>query len=121
MYTVFFVIQIILAVLLIGVILIQRSSDDGLSGLGGGGGSGGGNAFLSGRASANLLTRTTAVLAALFMINSLFLANMATRISAQHSIVDTIPAEKKMPGTTDETTQGNDKPAEKAPSVPVAQ
>lgn len=120
MYTVFFVIQIILAVSLIAIILIQRSSDDGLSGLSGGG-SGGGNAFLSGRASANLLTRATAVLAALFMINSLLLANMGTRISAHRSILDAAPAQTTAP--KEKSTQDADKakPKDATPSVPVAQ
>ncbi len=110
MHTVLFVVQIILAVLLIGIIIMQRNTDDGLSGLSGGG-SGGGNAFLSGRASANLLTRTTAILAALFMLNSLLLANLATRMSGPQSILDTETSKSITP----------EKSEEKAPSVPVAQ
>ncbi len=44
-------------------------------GIGGGGGGGGGmGGFMTGRATANLLTRTTAVLAALFMVLSLTIA-----------------------------------------------
>ena len=115
MYTVFFVIQIIIAAALIGIIMIQRSSDDGLGGLGGGAG---GNSFLSGRASANLLTRGTAILAALFMLNSLLLANMATRTSTKPSVLDSmsisVPKGADVPADIEKTK-------ESTPSVPLAQ
>ncbi|MDE3061220.1 MAG: preprotein translocase subunit SecG [Pseudomonadota bacterium] len=91
MYTVLLVIHSILVVFLIMIILVQRPSDDGLSGLGGGGG---GNQFLTGRSQANLLTRTTAILAALFMGTSLTLAYMANRMGGT-SILDTAPAAAK--------------------------
>jgi len=73
---------------LIGMVLIQRSDSDGLSGLGGGGG----NQFMTGRGAANFMTRTTAILATAFMITSLVLAVMAGRMTAT-SIVDSVPAE----------------------------
>ena len=55
---------------LIGVVLIQRSEGGGL----GIGSSQGMGSFMSGRGTANLLTRTTAILAAVFMVLSLVLA-----------------------------------------------
>ncbi|NNL87563.1 MAG: preprotein translocase subunit SecG, partial [Marinicaulis sp.] len=55
---------------LIGVVLLQRS-EGGALGMGGAGSGGG---FMSGRAAANALTRTTSVLAALFFATSLGLA-----------------------------------------------
>jgi protein translocase SecG subunit len=61
MATVVLVIHLMLAAALIGVVLLQRS-EGGALGIGGGGGGGGG--FLTGRGTANLLTRTTAILAA---------------------------------------------------------
>ena len=67
------VIHLLLAIAMIAVVLLQKSEGGGL-GIGGGGGGGGGaggmGGFLSGRGSANLLTRTTAVLAGLFMLSS---------------------------------------------------
>jgi len=57
---------------LIGVVLIQRSEGGGL----GIGSSQGMGSFMSGRGTANLLTRTTAILAAIFMALSLALALM---------------------------------------------
>lgn len=74
------VIQIIVAVSMIIVILLQRNASDGLSGLSGG--SSGGNSLISGRASANMLTKTTAFLAVIFMGNSLAMATITARSSS---------------------------------------
>lgn len=70
MKTVLLIINVFIALAMIGVILIQRSEGGGL----GVGSSQGMGAFMSGRGTANLLTRTTAILAALFMGLSLALA-----------------------------------------------
>jgi preprotein translocase subunit SecG len=115
MHTILLVIHIIIAVSMIGVILVQRNDSDGLGGLSGGGG---GGSFLSGRASANILTRITAILAAAFMINSMVLAKLSAQDGAAHkSLLDAPqaqgPAEAGKPAAT---------PAAPAkPSVPVAQ
>jgi preprotein translocase subunit SecG len=70
MTTVLIIIHLFVTLALIGVVLIQRSEGGGL-GIGSSQGMGG---FMSGRGTANLLTRTTAVLATLFMVLSLVLA-----------------------------------------------
>ena len=72
MATVILVIHLMLAAALIGVIMLQKS-EGGALGIGGGGMSG----FMTGRSTANLLTRTTAVLAAAFFLTSLVLAYLA--------------------------------------------
>ena len=79
------VVHILIAIALVGVVLIQRSEG---GGLGIGGGTAGG--FMTTRGTANLLTRTTAIMAALFMITSLTLAILATRSHAPvgRSILD---------------------------------
>lgn len=82
------VIHVIIAVGLIGVVLIQRSDTDGF-----GLGSGSGSNFMTGRSAASLLTRTTAILATLFIINSLALGIIASR-GAPDSIVESITAEE---------------------------
>lgn len=92
MYTILLVAHTIIVLFLIVLVLIQRSSSDGLSGLGGGGG----NQFLTGRASANLMTRTTAILATAFICTSLVLAIMASRMGGG-SIVDSVPVEETAP------------------------
>jgi preprotein translocase subunit SecG len=93
MLTVLLVLQVIVTVAMIIVILIQRSSSDGMAGL-----AGGGNSIMSGRASANLLTRITSVLAAAFIINSLVMAAMTARSGkSEKSIIDEIKIEPKAP------------------------
>jgi len=91
MQTVILVIHLLLAVSLICIVLIQRSEGGGL-GMGGGGGGGMGG-FMSGRSAANMLTRTTAILAACFMGTSLLMAILAGQGSESKSILDTpVPA-----------------------------
>jgi preprotein translocase subunit SecG len=97
MEQVILVIHLMLAVALVGVVLLQRS-EGGALGIGGGGGGGGMSGFLSGRSSANLLTRTTAVLAAAFMLTSLTLAWLSARERAPSSILDRAPVSQ---GTTE--------------------
>ena len=90
MLTVLILVHLMLAAALIGVILIQRSEG---GGLGIGGGSGGGmGGLMSGRGAANLLTRTTAVLAAGFMLSSLLLAYIANQQNEPTSIIDEVIA-----------------------------
>jgi preprotein translocase subunit SecG len=100
------VIHLILAIAMVGVILLQRSEGGGL-GIGGSGGGGGGG-FMTGRDTANLLTRATAILATGFVVTSLTLAIMASNSSKQGSILDSpVPVIKEAP-----------KPA--GPSAPLA-
>ena len=70
MTTVLTIIQLFVTLALIGVVLIQRSEGGGL----GIGTSQGMGSFMSGRGTANLLTRATAILATAFMGLSLVLA-----------------------------------------------
>jgi preprotein translocase subunit SecG len=103
MTTVLTILDIFVTIALIGVILIQRSEGGGL----GIGSSGGMGAFMTGRGTANLLTRTTAVLATLFMVLSLALAllNRGT-MGAGRTVLEPPPA--GAPATT--------APAARAPS-----
>src|SRR5262252_10546217 len=70
MQTFIIIIHLIIVSAMIGVVLLQRSEGGGL-GIGGGGG------FLSSRGTANVLTRTTAILAATFFATSLVLSILA--------------------------------------------
>lgn len=83
MDTILLVIHLMIAIALVAVILLQRS-EGGALGMGGGGGGG----LMTGRGAANLLTRTTAVLAASFMLTSIGLAIMAGSHSQPTSILD---------------------------------
>lgn len=88
MITVILVIHLLIAAGLVGIVLIQRS-EGGALGIGGGGGMSG---FLTGRSTANLLTRTTAILATLFIVTSLILAKLAGGDRVAESILDLPPA-----------------------------
>jgi len=70
MTTVLLIIHLFVTLALIGVVLIQRSEGGGL----GVGTSQGMGSFMSGRGTANLLTRTTAILGTIFFALSLSLA-----------------------------------------------
>jgi preprotein translocase subunit SecG len=91
MQLVVLIIHLILALALIGVVLLQRS-EGGALGIGGGSGGGGMSGFLTGRATANLLTRATAVIAALFIGTSMLLAIMASRVQTSPNDVINNPA-----------------------------
>ena len=111
MTTILLIIHLLIAIAMVGVILLQRS-EGGALGIGGGGSGGGGGGFgglMSGRASANLLTRTTAFLAMGFIATSLILAIVAARNSAPTSILD------QPVGGTSQTA-----PEATAPEVPAA-
>ncbi len=86
MTTVLLVIHLMVAIALVAIILLQRSEGGALSGLGGGGGNFGG--LMSGRGTANLLTRTTAILATCFIATSLGLAILAGNGGGSNSILD---------------------------------
>ncbi len=120
METVVLVIHLLIAVSLVGVILIQKSEGGGL-GIGGGGGMGG---MMTARSTANLLTRTTAILAGCFMFTSITLAIMAGHHNAPASIIDTVPAADK-PALPTDPAPAPAAPAEPAvpakPAAPVAQ
>jgi preprotein translocase subunit SecG len=88
METVVIVIHLLLAFTMIFLVLIQKS-EGGLGGMGGGSSSGGGmGGFMTGRATANLLTRSTGVLATGFFITSMTLAIMADQGREKGSILD---------------------------------
>jgi preprotein translocase subunit SecG len=122
------VLQVFLALGLIGVVLLQRSEGGGL----GIGSSGGMGSFMSVRGTANFLTRVTAVLAGLFMAVCLILALLAKPATAPKSIFDTqAPAPAPLtqvptPVTPSETPTPPVAPAPAAttpatsPAVPVA-
>ena len=69
-------VHLIVALLLVAVILLQKTSTDGLSGIGGGSNNMG---IMSGRSAANFLTRTTIILAIVFFVNAIILANLSTQ------------------------------------------
>lgn len=119
MTTVLLIIHLFVTLALIGVVLIQRSEGGGL-GIGTSQGMGG---FMTGRGTANLLTRTTAILATIFMLLSLALAllNRGTA-GVGRSLLDAPPAAAPaVPGAAPGATPaipGGVPGATDAPAVP---
>jgi preprotein translocase subunit SecG len=94
MLTVIIVIHLMLVLALIGVVLLQKSEGGGL--VGGSNSSG----FMTGRGTANVLSRTTAVLAAGFFATSLMLSWLASFERKPTSIINTggAPLSQEAPG-----------------------
>jgi preprotein translocase subunit SecG len=90
MQTVVIVVHLMLVATLIATVLLQKSEGGGL-GMGGGGG------FMSSRGTANLLSRTTAVLAVGFFLTSLVLSWLASYDRKPSSIITSDPASQSQP------------------------
>lgn len=84
MQNVVLTVHLILALLLIGVVLLQRSEGGGL-GIGGGGGG-----VMTGRQAANALSRATWILATAFLVTSMALFVIAGRQAGSGSVLDRI-------------------------------
>jgi preprotein translocase subunit SecG len=130
MQTVVVVVHLMIVAVLIATVLLQKSEGGGL-------GMGGGAGFMSSRGTANLLSRTTAILAAGFFITSLFLSWLASYNRAPVSIIGTTPASQSQPagGATpiapptsggildslkqSDQRQGTPPPAPAAPAAPA--
>ena len=114
-----FVVHVLIALALIGVVMLQKS-EGGALGMGGGGMSG----FMTGRSTANLLTRTTAMLAAAFFASSILLVMLSNSAHAPRSIVDEgapLPASPLIPGAPVAPAVPGPPPAPPAgPSAPLA-
>jgi preprotein translocase subunit SecG len=83
MKEVLLVVQLLIALGLVAVILMQRS-EGGALGIGGGGGGG----MMSSRGAANVLTRTTMILGAAFILNCIALAVFAGVDAQGRSVYD---------------------------------
>lgn len=98
------VLHLLIATALVGVVLLQRSEGGGL-GMGGGGSGG----FMTGRGTANLLTRTTAALAAAFFLTSIGLTLLARQNAKPLSPLE-ILQKQGAPASTPATPAGGAAP-----------
>jgi preprotein translocase subunit SecG len=119
MILILLVIHIMVAFALIGVVLLQKS-EGGALGIGGGGMAG----FMTGRSTANLLTRATAILAAAFMTTSVLLVVMHNRVRNPASIIDqgappARPVVPRSPATPSAPTSVPSPAKPTAPSAPI--
>jgi len=111
------VLHVFVTLAMIGVVLIQRSEGGGL-GIGSTQGMG---AFMTGRGTANLLTRTTAILATLFFGISLTLAIITRGTNAKvHDVlaVPPVTAPASVPGNAPAKTPATPAPKPAVPDVP---
>ncbi len=88
MENLFLIINIVLAVLLIGVILLQKS-EGGALGLGVSQ-----DSFISSRSAGNFLTKATAILATLFIITSITLTILSKKELSTISVIEKTEEEK---------------------------
>ena len=111
MASVVLIIHLIIALALVGLVLLQRS-EGGALGIGGGGGGGGG--LFSGRGAANVLTRATAVLAAVFFMTSILLTILARQDRAPTSVFEGVT-----PTTSGEQPAGDAPANTQLPQLPA--
>ena len=128
MFTFLLIVQALVAASLVGVILMQRSEG---GGLGVGGSSSG---FMTARGAADLLTRTTAVLAVIFVTLAIVLAAIAG-VSRTPATIDASLANQAAPATgvpvtgqpvtqqvpAEDEAQQQPPAQQTPPAVPVAQ
>jgi preprotein translocase subunit SecG len=121
MVFVLFIIHVLIAIALIGVVMLQKS-EGGALGMGGGGMSG----FMTGRSTANLLTRTTAILGAAFFASSILLVLLTQTTGGPRSIIDqggpvggAVPTAPLLPNLPGAPTSGEPAPASPAPAIPA--
>ena len=93
METLLLIVHIILAILLIGSVLLQKS-DGGALGIGGNS-----DNLMSSRSAGNFLTKFTTVLAFLFIVTSISLTLINKKDNSQKSIIDKIEKLDKNSGS----------------------
>lgn len=126
MDTILLVVQLLSALALIGIVLVQRTNQAGLGlGDGGGGQQAGLSSLLSGRSKANTLTRMTAGLAVIFLAACLLSAILASTGNRTNSLLDQLEATST--GVAPSTSGDNGglaptplAPAPATPSAPLA-
>lgn len=111
-YYAFVVLHIIACLFLIGVVLLQQGKSQDLASAFGGGGT---QTAFGPRGSANVLSRATTILAALFMVTSLALSMLRPR---DGSILDEVQAPAASPAAPGATTPAA--PPASAPAAPAS-
>ncbi|MGB1880634.1 MAG: preprotein translocase subunit SecG [Gammaproteobacteria bacterium] len=109
MFSVLLAVHLVLALLLIGIILLQQGKG---ATAGAAFGSGASATVFGARGSASFLSRTTAILATLFLLNSLLLANLYGARVDSKSLLDTVDLPT--------TAVGADTGVTETPAVPAA-
>jgi len=112
LHTLVLVAQMLFAAGIVGLVLLQRGKG---AEAGAGFGAGASGTVFGARGSASFLSRSTAVLAALFFLSSLSLAYLGARPTTQGSVMD-VPAAVKAEAPVPTTTEPIAAPATIAPA-----
>ncbi len=115
-YGILLAVQILIAIVIGGLILIQRS-EGGALGIGGGGGGGG---FMSARGAGNFLTKATGFLAALLFINSIALFSIGNLANRETSAVDSVGVENIQPILPSDAPAAPSEQPQNQPATPSA-
>jgi preprotein translocase subunit SecG len=107
--------QMIISVLLVVSILLQSSKGGGLAGIAGGAMS---SSLFGGRTAANFLSKATAVLAALFMLNCLGMAILSTTTTVATSVTQQA-AQQSAPVNSPVPASGDAAGDNAAPVIPA--
>lgn len=111
------ILEVLVSIMLIGVILLQRTKSQGAGGLAFGVGMG---EQIFGTQAGNILTRTTIVLGIIFLVNTAALSVVyAGRQGGQRSVVDAVPASTSLPRPLSSPPPGA--PVEPAPAAAPAE
>ncbi|MCR4623763.1 MAG: preprotein translocase subunit SecG [Alphaproteobacteria bacterium] len=101
-----------LTLAIIGLVLLQKHDSDGALGSSGGGAASG---MFSVRGQANILTKSTAVLMTIFMVNCLVMAKITKNKPSKVSVIDKVANESILPVKKDSSanseTASDEKPA----------
>ena len=115
--TILFVVQILVAVALCGLVLLQHGKG---ADMGAAFGSGSSGSLFGAAGSANFLSRTTAILAAVFFLSSLGLTYLGTTHAqggaTQQGVMQDVPA----PKAGDSAAPAPRRPVPAAPATPAA-
>jgi preprotein translocase subunit SecG len=101
------VLQVVIALLMIVLVLLQKSDGDSLGGIGGG--SGGLNSVMSSKSSANFLTKLTMSLVGFFMLNCLVLALISSKLNNSNSLEIDKVIEQQNAAPAESTSDQNQK------------
>ncbi|MDH5386858.1 MAG: preprotein translocase subunit SecG [Gammaproteobacteria bacterium] len=98
------ILQVFMAVAIIGLILLQKGKGASEGATFGGGGGGAGSVF-GASGSSNFLSKSTAILATCFFLNSIALAYLAGHREAPASVIDTIEVSSEAAVVTDQAAE----------------
>jgi preprotein translocase subunit SecG len=114
--TILLVVHVLLALMLIGLILLQRGPG---ATAGAAFGSGASSTVFGARGSASFLTRTTAILAVLFFANCMFLAYRYGQVAEQVPLMERAEAAQEQTRQPSAPAQNAQAPAADLPEPPV--